>query len=67
MTRPVAMRSAILFIAFSALFAATGLVSGIPLAEILFLITASIGVLMTCFALASAVPAPIPVRVRRRR
>jgi hypothetical protein len=61
------MRSAILFIAFSALFATTGLVSGIPLAEILFLITASIGVLLTGFAVASAAPAPIPVRVRRRR
>jgi hypothetical protein len=67
MTRSVAMRSAILFIAFSALFAVTDLASGIPLAEILFLITASVGVLMSGYAAALVAPAPVPVRVRHRR
>jgi hypothetical protein len=54
--------------ALTALFAVTGFASEVPLAEVMFLVSASLGAVMLFFAMAmpSQAPAPIPVRVRRR-
>jgi hypothetical protein len=71
MTRFVAFRVFMIFITLAALSAATGLASQVPLAEVLFLVSASLGGIMLALGLALglATPAhaPVPVRVRRRR
>jgi hypothetical protein len=67
MTRFVAFRVFMIFMTFAALSAVTGLASQVPLAEVLFLVSAALGGLMLAFALATPVHAPVPVRVRRRR
>jgi hypothetical protein len=51
---------------FAALFASVGIVSHVPVAEALFLISASLCGLMLLFVVAMPAPAPVPVRVRRR-
>lgn len=69
MTRSVASRLVVLCVMFASLFAVTGLASQVPVAEVLFLISGSLCAVMLLFTLAppSRAPAPIPVRVRRRR
>jgi hypothetical protein len=67
MTRSVALRTAVLFVAFAALFTVTGLASGIRLAEVLFLIALSLGVLMIGFVTVVPAPVPIPLRAHRQR
>ena len=67
MTRSVALRAFLFFTACAALFAVTGIASQVPVAEVLFLISASLCGIMLCIALATPAHAPVPVRVRRRR
>jgi hypothetical protein len=68
MTRPVAFRAFTFFLIFAALFASIGVASYVPVAEVLFVISASLGAVMFLFFVASA-PArvPVPVRIQRRR
>jgi hypothetical protein len=65
MTRTVALRASICFIVLTALFGALGVSAYAPAAEALFLICASLCVLLGTFALAAPAPQAIPVRVRR--
>ncbi len=67
MARSVALRAFLLFTVCAALFAVTGIASHAPIAEILVLISGSLGGIMLCFALAAPAPALVPVRVRRKR
>lgn len=67
MTRFVAFRAFMIFITLAVLSAVTGLASQVPLAEVLFLVSAALGGIMLAFALTTPVHAPVPVRVRRRR
>ena len=67
MTRSVALRASLLFIVCAALFAVTGIASHASAAEVLFLISGSLAGIMFCFALATPMPALVPVRVRRKR
>ncbi len=67
MTRTVASRASVLFIALTIVFAAIGLGTHAAAAEPLFLISASLCALMLFFALATPAPAAVPVRVRRNR
>ena len=67
MTRSVAFRAFVLFAACAALFAVTGVLSQVPVAEVLFVISASLGGVMLVFAWAAPAYAPVPVRVRRKR
>ena len=67
MTRNVALRASTIFVALTLVFGALGLGSHAPVAEALFLITASVCALLFAFAVAAPQHAAIPVRVRRRR
>jgi hypothetical protein len=67
MDRPVAVRAGIMFTIFAVLFAATGMASQVPVAEVLFLIAASLCVLMLAFAMMQLQGSPVPVRARRPR
>ena len=67
MTRFVAFRVFIIFMTLAALAAVTGLASHVPLAEVVFLVSAGLGGLMLAFGLSTPAHAPVPVRVRRRR
>jgi hypothetical protein len=66
MTRTVALRASVVFVALTGLFGALGLSAYTPIAEILFLISASVGGLMLGFAVATPRHAPVPVRIRSR-
>ncbi|HZW46789.1 MAG TPA: hypothetical protein VFF61_04630 [Microvirga sp.] len=67
MTRSVALRAFILFMVLTFLAGVTGLASQAEIAEIVFLIGASLSAVLLFFALTVQAPAQIPVRVRRRR
>ncbi len=67
MTRSVAFRTFLFFAACAVLFAVTGIVSQVPVAEVLFLISGSLAGVMLVLALSAPAYAPVPVRVRRRR
>ena len=68
MTRSVALRAFFLFIVLTMLAGITGMASHAEVAEAVFLIGASLSAVLLFFALTvQQAPAPIPVRVRRRR
>jgi hypothetical protein len=67
MTRSVALRAFCLFMVVTSLAAFIGMASQADIAEVLFLIGASLSVLMLFFAFTAPAPAPVPVRIRRHR
>lgn len=67
MTRSVALRAFFLFTILTLLAGATGMASQAVIAEVMFLIGASLSAVLLFFALTARTPAPIPVRVQRRR
>jgi hypothetical protein len=67
MTRIVALRASIIFVALTLLIGATGVASQTAVLSAVVLIGASVSALLILFAAAPAQPAPIPVRVRHRR
>ena len=67
MDRSVAFRAGIFFTVLAVLFGATGVAAEVPVAEVLFLITASLCAVMMLYAASVPSPAPVPVRIRRRR
>jgi hypothetical protein len=67
MTRIVALRASIIFVALTLLTGGLSLGSHATVLTALLLITASVATLLFVLALAPAHPAPIPVRVRDRR
>lgn len=68
MTRSVAMRAFACFMTIAALVASIGMASYVPIAEVLFLNSASLCAVFMLFGLAMpAAPSLVPVRVRRRR
>ncbi|WP_243375298.1 hypothetical protein [Microvirga solisilvae] len=67
MTRSVALRAFFLFTILSILAAATGMASHSDIAEAMFVIAASLSAVLLFFAMTVQTPAPIPVRVQRRR
>ncbi|HZH12186.1 MAG TPA: hypothetical protein VEZ24_17685 [Microvirga sp.] len=67
MTRSIALRAFFLFTILTCLAAVTGFASHAEIAEAVFLIGASLSAILLFFALTVQAPAPIPVRVRRRR
>jgi hypothetical protein len=66
MTRSVALRAGILFIAMALVFGLVGLGSHAAAAQALFLISALCAV-MLLFGLSAPVPTHVPVRVARSR
>ena len=67
MTRIVALRASIIFVALTLLTGGLSMGSHATVLTALLLITASVATLLFVLALATAHPAPIPVRVRDRR
>jgi hypothetical protein len=67
MTRIVALRASIIFVALTLLTGAMSLASQATVLTALLVISASVATLLVVLALAPAHPAPIPVRVRDRR
>ncbi|WP_134497498.1 hypothetical protein [Microvirga pakistanensis] len=67
MTRSVALRAFILFMILTVLAGVTGLASQTQIAEVVFMVGASLSAVLLFFALTVQAPAPVPVRVRRRR
>jgi len=67
MTRIVALRASIIFVALTLLTGGISLGSHATVLTALLLISASVGMLLFVLALAPAHAAPIPVRVRDRR
>jgi hypothetical protein len=67
MTRIVALRASIIFVALTLLTGGLSMGSHATFLTALLLITASVATLLFVLALAPAHPAPIPVRVRDRR
>ena len=67
MTRIVALRASIIFVALTLLTGGLSMGSHATFLTALLLITASVATLLFVLALATAHPAPIPVRVRDRR
>lgn len=67
MTRSIALRAFFMFSVLTLLAAVTGMASQAQAAEALFMIGASLSAVMLFFAVTVSSPAPIPVRVRRRR
>jgi hypothetical protein len=67
MTRSIALRAFFMFSVLTLLAAVTGMASQAQAAEALFMIGASLSAVMLFFAVTVSGPAPIPVRVRRRR
>jgi hypothetical protein len=66
MTRIVALRASIIFVALTLLSGAMSLSSQATVLTALVVIGASVAALLVAFATAPALPAAIPVRVRRR-
>ena len=66
MTRSAALRAGTIFALLALFFGAAGITTYAPVAEALFLVTASVCALMLLFAFAPAAHAPMPVRVKRR-
>ena len=67
MTRIVALRASIIFVALTLLTGGLSMGSHATVLTALLLITASVATLLFVLALAPAHHAPIPVRVRDRR
>jgi hypothetical protein len=67
MTRSVALRAFCLFAVATTLAALTGLASQVEIAEVLFLIGASLSAVMLVLTFTRPAPAPVPVRIRARR
>ncbi len=67
MTRSVALRTFMIFMFLTLLAGVTGLASQAEIAEVVFLIGASLSAVLLFFALTVQSPAPVPARVRRRR
>ena len=67
MTRIVALRASIIFVALTLLTGGISLGSHATVLTALLLISASVATLLFALALAPGHPAPIPVRVRDRR
>jgi hypothetical protein len=67
MTRSVALRAFFIFAVLTLLAAVTGMASQAQAAEALFMIGASLSAVLLFFALTVSTPAPVPVRIRRRR
>jgi len=67
MTRTIALRAFMIFMFLTLLAGVTGLASQAQIAEVVFLIGASLSAVLLFFALTVQSPAPIPARVRRRR
>jgi len=67
MTRSVALRAFSFFVTIAALVASIGMASYVPLAEVLFLITAACVVLLVFGFAAPPAQSLVPVRIRRRR
>ncbi|MET0742197.1 MAG: hypothetical protein ABWY78_02390 [Microvirga sp.] len=67
MNRETAFRACIPFVVLAALAAMTGLSAQAELAEAIFLIGASVGLVVLMSALAIPTYRPIPVRARRLR
>jgi hypothetical protein len=66
MTRIVALRASITFVALTVLVGAIGLTSHAAVLTALLLISGSVAALLIVFAAAPAELAPVPVRVGRR-
>ncbi|QFU15910.1 hypothetical protein GDR74_06570 [Microvirga thermotolerans] len=69
MNRSIALRTFFIFTILTSLAAAIGWTSQVEIAEIVFLVGASLAALMLFFAWMAPAPAPVPVpvRVRNRR
>ncbi|MBZ6076274.1 hypothetical protein [Microvirga puerhi] len=67
MNRSVALRTFVMFTIVTSLAAIIGWTSQVEIAEIVFLIGASLSALMLFFVWATPAPIPVPVRVRHRR
>jgi hypothetical protein len=67
MTRIVALRASMIFVALMLLTGAMSLASHATVLTALLSISASVAALLFVLALAPAHPAPVPVRVRDRR
>jgi hypothetical protein len=67
MTRIVALRASMIFVALMLLTGAMSLALQATVLTELLLISASVAALLFVLALAPAHPAPVPVRVRDRR
>ena len=66
MTRSAALRAGSIFVLLTLFFAAIGIGSSSPVAEVLTVIAGSLSAVMLLFAFAP-VHAPVPVRIRHRR
>jgi len=67
MNRETAIRACIPFLVLAALAAVTGFATQVELAEVIFLIGASVSAVVLMVALATPVYRPIPVRARKYR
>ncbi|WP_162559309.1 hypothetical protein [Microvirga sp. 17 mud 1-3] len=67
MNRSIAIRTFFIFTILTSLAAVIGWTSQVKIAEIVFLIGASLSAVMLFFVWAAPVPVPVPVRVRNRR
>jgi hypothetical protein len=67
MNRSIAIRAFFIFTILTSLAATIGWASQVEIAEIVFLVGASLSALMLFFVWAAPAPAPIPVRIRNRR
>jgi hypothetical protein len=67
MNRATALRACVPFLIINALAAITGLSAQVEIAEVVFLISGSLSMLMLLAAFTAPTYQAIPVRVRRRR
>jgi hypothetical protein len=67
MNRDTALRACVPFLIITALAAMTGLSAQVEIAEVVFLIGASVCALLVLSAFAIPMRQPVPVRVKRRR
>jgi len=67
MNRETAFRACIPFLVLAALAAMTGFSAQVELAEVIFLIWASVSAVVLMVALTAPVYRPIPVRARKNR
>lgn len=67
MNRSIALRTFLIFTILTSLAATVGWASQVEIAEVVFLIGASLSALMLFFVWAMPAPAPVPVRIRTRR
>jgi hypothetical protein len=67
MNRSIALRAFIIFTILTSLAAMVGWASQVEIAEVVFLIGASLSALMLFFVWAVPALTPVPVRIRNRR